>query len=222
MAKNVSDCLSILSKVIGQNDGQDPESAPIELIGYISDFYNLIMPQDIKIKENFDFFKFTTVANQDEYTINQPPLPVDQFVNIGSPVWIEDTSTNSTLRMRFYQDPSQFFDRWLLDASSLSVGKPTDILFFDNKITLRTVPDKAYDITMVGYKNNGPLTSTTDDLFKDYIWRYVAYGAAIDWLSDHGQIDQVGNIMPLYERYRDLVLSRTAEQLINTRPLPSF
>lgn len=222
MAKDVGDSLTIMKNVIGHGDGEDPQATETVLIGYISDFIDLIMPQDVKLKENFDFFTFTTVANQDEYPINQAPLPINQFVNVGEPVWLVDTSVNSTQRLWFYQDPEVFFDRWLLDTTALTPGKPTDVLYFDDKIFLRTVPDSAYQITMIGYKTNGTVDDTTDELFKDYYWRYIAYGASLDWFADHGQVDQYNLFMPVFERYRDLVLSRTAQQLINTRPVPSI
>jgi len=222
MAKDVGDCLTIFQNVIGQSDGEDPQATAFVLIGYISDFIDLIMPQDVKLKENFDFFTFTTVADQDEYPINVAPLPINEFVNIGEPVWIVDTSVNSSQRMCFFQDPELFFDRWPLPSAALTAGKPTAILYFDDKLFLRTVPNKAYDITLIGYKTNGTVDSITDELFKDYFWRYIAYGAALDWFADHGQVDQVNLYMPIFERYRELVLSRTAQQLINTRALPSL
>lgn len=217
MAKDVGDSLAIMSKVIG-----DDQSNEVERIQYLSDFITLIMPQDIKIKENFDYFQFTTVANQDVYPLNVAPLPDNEFVNIGEPVYLVNPAVNSTQRIQFYQDPAIFYAKWVLDPTPLSPGVPTDLLFFDNEITLRTVPDNAYDITLIGYKRDPDVDGITDPIVRDYTWRYIAYGASIDWFSDHGQIDQVNLIMPIYNRYRDIVLQRTAEQYINMRAVPAI
>lgn len=222
MSKDAGDAVDIMAKVIGGNDTQDPETNSTALLGYLSDFINLIMPHDVKLFENFDYFTFTTIAGQDVYPFDVSPLPVGEFVNYGEPVYIEDTSTLSTLRMRFYQNPAVFFDRWLLDPDAQQQGKPTDILIFDDEITLRTVPDDEYKITMIAYRKRGPLDGLTEEIIQDYTWRYAAYGACLDWFVDHGQVDQAANIMPFYERYRAIVLARTASQRINTVPRPAL
>lgn len=219
MTKTADDALDIMRRVIGENDGQDPNATQVVLLGYLSDFYNLVMPQDIKFYSNWSYVDFVTVADQDVYPLNTAPLPIGEFVNFAPPAFIYlSGGVQDNVKMWWYQDPNAFFTTWPIDTSNLGTGKPTDILFYDNKITLRTVPDKAYNIRMIGYKNNGSLTDTTDELVQDYIWRYVAYGAAIDWLSDFGQYEELQKVMPMFRRYRDIVLRRTAVQLANQQP----
>lgn len=59
-------------------------------------------------------------------------------------------------------------------------------------------------------------------LQSDYIWRYVAYGAAIDLLYDYGEVDKALSIEPKYNRYRSLVYARTYQQQMNQRSTPRF
>ena len=206
ITKTLQDSLDIMKKVIGEQGSQDPNASDDVLFDYIVDFVSLIMPQDIKVYENYTFFEFDTVADQDEYPMGVAPLPLDTFTNLEPPAFI------GIQKMWYYQDPNAFFTKWPLDTQNLGTGKPTDLLFWDNKITLRTVPNDVYTIRIVGYKQKGDVDEHTDNIYEAYWWRYIAYGAAIDWLSDFGQIEEAMKIAPAFERYRSLVTRRTAIQ----------
>lgn len=212
MAKDLGDCLSIMRRVIGQNDQDDPNATDALLIQYISDFYDLILPQDVKTYDQWEFLEFDTIADQSVYPLGVAPLPTAEYVNYKPPVFVDDQQIN------WWQDPDLFYEKWPLDTSNLGTGRPTDVLFFGNQFVFRTVPDDAYTIRIVAYKQNGALADETDELAQDYIWRYVAYGAAIDWLTDYGQIVDNQHVLAAYERYRDIVLRRTAVQLNTQKP----
>jgi hypothetical protein len=172
------------------------------------------------LKENFKLATFSTVANQDEYVIDG--LFSETYVNFAQPVYVDD------LRMRYYESPADFFSVWPIDTTNVQPGQPTDIMFFDNKFTLRTIPDAVYTIKIYAYKVNpsfvdgsGNLDSTIT-ISQDYWWRYIAYGAAIDWLSDYGQPERLKNVLPIFERYKALVANRSAIQMQTQRPIPAL
>lgn len=212
MAKTAQDAIDIMQRVIGEQNSQDPNASESALLGYISDFYNLMMPQDVKVYENYSFFEFDLVADQAVYPLNVAPLPINEFVNLQPPAFI------GIVKLWWYQDPDMFYTKWPLDTQNLGTGKPTDVLFWGNELVFRTVPNDTYTVRIVGYHNNGTLTDATDPLFEDYFWRYIAYGAAMDWLSDYGQMEEVVKITPMYQRYRSIMLNRTAKQYSNQVP----
>ena len=60
------------------------------------------------------------------------------------------------------------------------------------------------------------------ELNQDYLFRYIAYGTALDIFSDYGEMDRWRDIFPAFQRYRALVYSRTYSQYQNQRPSPEF
>lgn len=216
MTKFAGDSLEIMQKVIGANDGSDPEATTTVLLGYITDFFNLIMPQDVKLFDNWKFLQFETIQGQGDYPLQVSPLPVDEFVNFVPPVFVDNQ------RIDYVQNVTQFYERWNIDDNDQPESQPTQLLFHDRTLFLRSIPDKNYTVRMLGYAMGPTLENTNDALPDDYVWRYVGYGAAMDWLSDHGRWEQIEKVMPLFERYRDLVLNRTAVQNMTQRPRPSL
>jgi len=220
MAKNAGDSLTIMRRVIGATDNLDPSATDEVLLTYLNDNYQLIFPQDMHLKENFKFATFDTVSGQEDYEIEG--LFSETFVNFSQPVYVDD------VRMYYYESPAQFYDLWPLDVSMVQPGQPTDMLFFDNKFTLRTVPDGAYTIKIMAYKLNPSFVNGSGnlddsiDIAHDYWWRYLAYSASLDWLSDFGQIERYQQVYPMYERYKALVANRTAIQLMTQRPKPAL
>ena len=216
MAKFAGDSLEIMKKVIGANDGSDPEASTAVLLGYITDFFNLIMPQDVKLFDNWKFMQFDTIAGQGDYPLEAAPLPLDMFVNFVPPVFVDNQEID------YFQNVGTFFNRWNIDDNDQPEGRPTEILFHDRTLFLRSIPDKEYTVRLLGYIQGPELTAENIELPDDYVWRYVAYGAAIDWLGDHGRFEQIQNVFPIFDRYRDLVLSRTAIQTMTQRPRPAL
>lgn len=94
---------------------------------------------------------------------------------------------------------------------------PTMILYYDNKFTVRPVPDKPYKITMDAYikpiaflsQDNG--TQPTNPVLNQW-WQYLAYGAAKKVFEDRGDYEGVAQIMPEFQRQEDFVLRRTLVQ----------
>lgn len=94
---------------------------------------------------------------------------------------------------------------------------PTMILYYDNKFTVRPVPDKPYKITMDAYikpvaflsQDNG--TQPTNPVLNQW-WQYIAYGAAKKVFEDRGEQESVQAIMPELQHQEDLVLRRTLVQ----------
>lgn len=220
MTKTAGDSLAIMRRVISVTDGFDPNATDNILLEYLDDFYQLEFPQDIHLKENFKFATFDTVANQQDYEIDT--LFSETFTNFSQPVYVDD------LRMVYYENPAVFYDVWPIDTTNVQPGQPTDILFFDNKFTLRTIPDGTYTIKILAYKINPNFINgsgnydSTIEISEDYWWRYIAYGAAIDWLSDFGQPERLQSVIPMFQKYKSLIANRSAIQLMTQRPLPAL
>jgi len=221
MAKTFNDVITIMRRIIGENDGNDPDSTNDVLLDYVANFYKLIMGQEIKSHDLYTFFSFDTVVDQDTYTFK------DQgFTNILPPVYSIDSNSN-TVEIDYYEDTKSFYDRHPLDNTNEPAARPFSMLFFNDEILLRPKADAVYTIKIRAYKelsvpSSGGELDATQDIDQDYFLRYIAYGAALDYMADFGNYENYANIEPIFKRYKNLVLMRTAKQATTQRTKPAI
>lgn len=97
------------------------------------------------------------------------------------------------------------------------VAIPQAMLFFDNQITLRPVPDQPYQINFEAYIRPTALLSTIQSPQLNEWWQYIAYGAAKKIFEDRMDLDSVALILPEYKKQETLCLRRTIVQNTNER-----
>lgn len=98
-------------------------------------------------------------------------------------------------------------------------NRPQGILFYDNHFVLRAVPDQVYQILMQGFVLPASFYDAVTGLYVDTRtpaqeeWGpLIAYGAALDVLSDRGDNDGYQTNWPIFKRYENVALSRTVQQ----------
>jgi hypothetical protein len=101
-------------------------------------------------------------------------------------------------------------------------GRPTAVLFYDNKFTFYPPPDTAYRFSMKAYKRVDALVNATDVPLLPQWGPCIAYGAARDIASDYGENDLYAEITTLYKEQIAYVLNRTEQNLLNVRASPCF
>ena len=215
MAKDVGDVITLMRRIIGENDGNDPDATDSVLLSYVSDFYNLLMPQDIRVNELFSWFEFDTVDGQDVY-----PFKDQGYSNIYPPVYAIDSNNADTI-VDFYQNPLDFYEIHPISKEEEQEGRPFSLLFYNDEILLRPTPDTVYTIRIKAYREL-TVSNQNDDIDQDYWFRYIAYGASLDYLSDFGNVEEYQKIFPAYDRYRKLVAMRRAKQETTQRARPAL
>ena len=220
--RSFSDVLTIMRRVIGEQDGNDPDATAAILEQYVIDFYELEVSQEAELHDLWSYWDFSTVINQDEYTFK------DQGFSFVDPVAYLTDSNNATTQMTFWTDPGMFFSIHPLDDTVQTAGRPSDYLLYNDKVTLRPKPDQIYSIKIKAYKElavpvdgNGDFV-TGSDIDQNYYLRWIAYGAAVDYLADHGQHEMLGTVKQLYNSYRAMVMKRTSKQKRSQRPIPAL
>lgn len=98
-----------------------------------------------------------------------------------------------------------------------SAGYPSDILYWNNEITVRPVPDDVYRIEINAIQTPTAFAANSSQPIVDQWWQYIALGASIKILRDRQDMDGVGNIYPLFEEQRALVIERQANEEIGQR-----
>lgn len=106
--------------------------------------------------------------------------------------------------------------------NSYKASRPTAVLLFKDRITLRPVPDKVYMVSYEVYQRPSVLFSTgghppgtTPDVAQ--WWQYIALGAAIKVFQDRQDITGVQSVLPFFKEQEALILYRTATQQASER-----
>lgn len=116
-------------------------------------------------------------------------------------------------------------------------NRPQGILFFPqtpvltatqaaldavNMFVLRPVPDQVYEIQMQGIKIPAPFLNYTDVPFRPDLGPLIALGAALHRFKLFNQMDQYAQIMPEYNRFKDVCMQDTYEEMLYQRSISKF
>jgi len=103
-----------------------------------------------------------------------------------------------------------------------TASKPTSVLYFDNKFTLRPIPDMAYRVDAEVYARPTELLQSTDKPHLAQWWQYIAYGTAKKVFEDRLDQESIQLIMPEYKQQELLVLRQTIMQMSNEQSATIF
>lgn len=98
-----------------------------------------------------------------------------------------------------------------------SISIPQAMMYYENKITLRPVPDQPYRINFEVYANPTSLLADNQSPELNEWWQYIAYGAAKKIFEDRMDSDSVQAILPEMDNQRILCNRRTIVQNANMR-----
>lgn len=102
-------------------------------------------------------------------------------------------------------------------AVPYAASRPQSVLFYNNVLTLRPVPDQSYKVSMVAYKRPTQLLLSGSSPQLKQWWQYLAYGAAKKILEDSQDTNSLQAIMPGYKEQETLVLRRTIVERTSQR-----
>lgn len=229
MARTVQDALDIFRLAIGRRNENDPDSSDELLLRYFNDFVSLQMPNDTKLFENFGTLSFTIDETNTTgvYTFNDVGADTD-FINLSQEAYISllDPVNNSISwnQLPIYQNPGEFFAIWGINNDEILIpGYPTNMLFYGNELTFRTIPNTAYLIKIYGYKKLRDYPNADQNIDYDYWLRYLAYGAAVNYARDYRYDQQARSLIEAtFKSERKLQLTRTHNQIKMARSMPRF
>lgn len=229
MTRYASDVLSIMRRALGRRNENDPDASDDILLNYLNDFISITMPNEAKLFENFGTLSFTIDESSTTgvYDINALGssgilinLSLEAFISVVDPIG-SSISWNS---ISIYQDPESFFSLWGINNDDILIpGYPTQVLFYGNELTFRTIPDKPYIVKIYGYKINSELLTGNTEIPYDYWLRYLAYGACVNYSNDFRFSPEIkSGIDKAFSHERKLMLTRTHNQRKLSRSLPRF
>lgn len=95
--------------------------------------------------------------------------------------------------------------------------RPMAMMFFENKITLRPIPDQPYRVNFEVFKQPTELLDDDQSPELKEWFQYISYLAALKVFQDKQDLDSVALIMPELKRQERLILRRTLVQNSNER-----
>lgn len=104
-------------------------------------------------------------------------------------------------------------------ASTYNVGRPYNLLFWNNELTIRPVPDNVYLVEVEAFQTPAQFMSTTDNPILNQWSQYIAFGTAIELLRDRQDMEGIENLMEGFKRQESLVLER---QSIEEIGIPNY
>ncbi len=107
-------------------------------------------------------------------------------------------------------------------AAQYQVGRPYNLLFWNNELTIRPVPDNVYLVEVEVYQTPAQFMNSTDNPILNQWSQYLAYGAAIEILRDRQDMEGVENLMEGFKRQEALVLERQAVEEIGQPNITMF
>lgn len=96
-------------------------------------------------------------------------------------------------------------------------SRPVSVLFFDDQLVLRPVPDKVYRVEMEVFSTPAQFISNTDNPEVYQWWQLIAIGAARKVLQDRLDNESLLSIEPFFQEQMELAMNRTALQLAPQR-----
>ncbi len=222
------DIVQIMRNITGRTDKNDPAYTDPIMIDYLNDFLQQEHPTELRLFQNQTWWDFTIDPDTED------PLPVNLdhlgFSTINSPAYVGyTTGALTSFTLFWYENPKQFYARWPWQQV-FTPQMPTDVLYYDNKLTFRGPPDQTYNIRIAAYSidfsfaggTNNNQGSILANAPQAYLKRYLAYGASLNIFTDAGEVDRYNEIFPVYRRHRAQVLARTWNQLQSQRTAPDF
>lgn len=107
-------------------------------------------------------------------------------------------------------------------ASTYQVGRPYNLLFWNNEFTIRPVPDQVYMVEVEAYQTPVQFMMTTDNPQLNQWAKYIAFGAAMEILRDRQDMEGVANLKEGFDRQEALVLERQAVEEIQQPNITLF
>jgi hypothetical protein len=177
------------------------------------------------------FIQQNSVGNNvylDSLNVQQPaipplsPLPVPSPVSPLTPQYCGTVNYVTTQIDMIIPVPLQAGSQLNIWAATYQVGRPYNLLFWNNELTVRPVPDNVYLCEVEVYQTPVQFMTLTQNPVLNQWAQYIAYGTAREILRERQDMDGVENLREGFERQEALVLERQAIEEINQANITLF
>jgi hypothetical protein len=150
------------------------------------------------------------------------PLPIPSPPNTLTPQYcgtVNYVTTQITVNFPVAPAPGTMINVW---AATYQTGRPYNLLFWNNEITIRPVPDNVYLVEVETFQTPAQFMMTTDNPILNQWSQYIAYGSACEILRDRQDVEGVQNLLEGFARQESLVLERQSIEEIGQPNITLF
>lgn len=194
--------------------------------------FSVIPPNSTTTLANFRYFASTTTVMQKPAIPPYSPLGGgNTYYNPSYPAYppitltpqycgtVNYVTTDITVNFPVPPAAGTMINVW---AATYQVGRPYNLLFWNNEFTIRPVPDNVYLCEVEAYQTPVQFMNTTDNPILNQWAQYIAYGAACEILRDRQDIEGLANLTEGFKRQEALVLERQAVEEIQQPNITLF
>lgn len=110
----------------------------------------------------------------------------------------------------------------IVESINYVPGKPLSILYYDNKFTVRPVPDKAYQIQIEADIRPTELLNAGSIPQIEQWWQYIAFYTAKKIFEERMDYDSINMMMPSLKEQESFVLRTSLTQQANERTVTIY
>lgn len=177
------------------------------------------------------FIQQNNVGNNvylDALNVQQPaipplsPLPVPSPPVAPTPQYcgtVNYVTTQITLNLPVAPMAGTMLNVW---AATYQVGRPYNLLFWNNELEVRPVPDNVYLCEVEVYQTPAQFMALDQNPVLNQWAQYIAYGAAREILRERQDMEGVENLREGFERQEALVLERQSIEEIGQANITLF
>ena len=107
-------------------------------------------------------------------------------------------------------------------AVTYQVGRPYNLLFWNNELTIRPIPDNVYLVEVETFLTPAQFMETTSHPILNQWAQYIAFGTAMEILRDRQDMEGVENLKEGFMRQEGLVLERQSIEEIGQPNITMF
>lgn len=186
------------------------------LLDYINRYYQLVLPLELRPYELKTWFEFDTVASVEEYDLTSATyLLEDGYLTLEAP------TTIGGYPLTLYLDPDEFYAKWPT-TTTYDENRPTDVLFYEEKLLFRATPDDTYAAKFASWKRPAALSADTDYPMQEEWGSLICFGAAREIAEDYGDFETLQKLEPLYRQHKVRLNNKIHFQNVNQRSIPKF
>jgi hypothetical protein len=152
----------------------------------------------------------------DALNVQQPAIPPLSPLPVPSPAspltqqycgTVNYVTTQITLNLPVAPAAGTMLNVW---AATYQVGRPYNVLFWNNELTIRPVPDNVYLCEIETFQTPSQFMMITQNPTLEQWSQYIAFGTAREILRERQDMEGVENLREGFERQEALVLERQA------------
>lgn len=176
----------------------------------------------VPAQANFRYYPTVTTTGLQPAIPPLSPLPVPSPPVTLTPQYcgtVNYVTTNIEINFPVPPAAGTMINVW---AATYQVGRPYNILFWNNEFTIRPVPDNVYLVEIEAFQTPSQFMLTTQNPILNQWAQYIAYGAAMEILRDRQDMEGVDNLRDGFNRQEALVLERQANEEIQQPNITLF